>query len=274
MRIEIRTVEPESFFAGEWPDEVLAGDVAFCRRVEFAPRVFSRSVCLAPYIGGSDAPQGEIWAVHEAELETTFGSEENDMWRFNVSDRTLHSVYLCLPFDTVLGPDDAIGRWTAVSRVEGLPRLDRPSSFCMAEPKYRCVSSDGQTLLAVTEAGRHEVVSDRWRLSISDDIDLLFAGARYCGWMITRPAAYLVADRVKHLPGPQDVDSVVVDIFRRYLLLVDEDAMDAIEDGDPGVVARLRTLRDELGDVADDGGPRDALREELESLLRWANHIT
>jgi hypothetical protein len=205
-----------------------------------APRLGLRSLSLlvGPYRSGDE---------HEAHVLATIGSgswhsPDCEEFRFDPHDRVLRSVWLHLP-ETKLGADDFPDGWGHTPPTPGLLRLGSPPPFGPERPTRRWVAPSG-ALLASVDADALVATNDRRRLRIAPDLDLLFARRRYCGWLLTQPARYLI-DEWEEVSLDEPSVGLAAQL-RTYLELVAEPNIARMEAGDPALLAALRDLAGRL----------------------------
>ncbi|AXI88246.1 hypothetical protein SAM9427_22395 [Streptomyces sp. ETH9427] len=217
-------------------------------------------VIVGPYAGAEE---------HERHLLVTEGAGNwqdsgEDEFRFDANDGRLVSLLLQVPDGASTA--DASGDGWAMTSVEA-SRLQLAQAEGMSVP--RCVSTrvtaPGGMLLCTTEAGSTAEADGRRRLRVAPDVDLLFSGSVYAGWMLYNPSAYLSAGW--DVTTPSRPDPELAERLAEYLTLGDGRLLEALEDGDSAIVDALRALTARI--PADRGNERGRriLRDCIDEFL-------
>ena len=259
MELGLPSIEPKRIVSVQYEPRA---------QIQVPPRVFSRELCVGPFIGASGRPQEEITRVYEEEMETTCGSEEPETLRFRVSDGLMSSLLLGFPFERIGELQGEAVAWSATRTISGTLRHCTGEDFCLVETTNRLIDHEASVLMAVTDEGLDRGHQKRLRLEIARDVYFLFADGLYCGWQVENPVGYLVPHSVTLLRQANSVSRVDREFFRRYLLILDDDCLGFAdpEDLTPADHDLLR-LYEDLKAGPGDGMAAQAIREELETLL-------
>jgi hypothetical protein len=202
--------------------------------------------------------------TYDQHLRDTVGSsyDWSDELRFDKRTGRLASFVLKTPEAGAVDPEIAKS-WLALPRQVGIPIIeDREHGFHVDPLDLRYLSEDASALV-VTDAKMPAADGDSLRLAVAGDIDLLFHGGRYRGWILGHPTAHLVAE-----PGDKTLrtdDPRLNDLLREYVALVVEPNIARMSDEEPEMREALQALCTRVRDV--DGPQAEALRHAIEQVL-------
>lgn len=176
-------------------------------------------------------------------LRDTVGSsyDWSDELRFDKRTGRLTSFVLKTPEAGTLSL--AIARsWLALPRRAGIPVIEnREDGFHVDPLDLRYLAEEDNALIAA-DARMPQASGSSLRLAVAQDVDFLFHEGRYCGWVLERPLAHLVAE-----PGdaiPDSDEPRLHDLLREYLSLAIEPNLARMSDEDPAMQAALSSLCD------------------------------
>ena len=181
---------------------------------------------------------------YEREFIQTIGSGnglylEGEEFRFAKDSLLLQSIFF-EPSEENMESNELVKRWLNLKSVKGTLRLVSPQSFRCEPDDYRWMSSDGKLLAAIQDVDWIES-SDKFRLRVAQDFDLLFVEQKWCGWMLSNPARYLIEPN-----SPADSDSELNSLAFEYVSLVSEPYIEQMDDKDPEILERLIGLRNKI----------------------------
>lgn len=208
---------------------------------------------------------------HETLLSETFGSVDwlwsgDDEFRFAAVDRGLRGVVLAVPEALAADAEsDRMRSWGRAPHVPGNVRAVDSRNFDARPARVRWVSDAGDQMVCAYESGGDGASRDVLRLRIAPRFDLVFEDRTLAGWILSRPADFLVHEW-EHAPSRPAPDEVG-DVLHAYLNTFDETTIERMQDGDAAVLAALRSLAaraSELPEDARSGVVRDQLGRFLE----------
>lgn len=202
--------------------------------------------------------------AYNQHVHDTVGSsyDWSDEIRFDKRTGRLASFVLKTPEAGTVAPEIAKS-WLALRRQTGIPVLDDRENGFHVDPLDLRYLSDDSSALVVTDAKLPVPDSSSLRLAVSNDVDLLFHGGRYRGWILENPLAHLVAE-----PGDESCgsdDPRLHELLRDYLDLVIEPNIARMSDQDPEIQRALQALRESVRDI--DGPQARALRSAVARTL-------
>lgn len=205
-------------------------------QMEGVPRwmLDGRRVLIAPYHSADE---------HDKHVSQTVGSMEwlwsdTDELRFDTTTLILQSVMLNVP-DVTLSEGGALSLWQMAPQQEELPQLAAPKNFQIEPSLFRWMDAEGKALTCLLPYALEDA-QQRLRLCIAQDLDLLFANERYCGWSLHHPARYLVEEWEE--PSLEDTNTSLVTLLYEYLILVTDPSIEQMEDRDPELLNQLLGL--------------------------------
>jgi hypothetical protein len=202
--------------------------------------------------------------TYDRHLRDTIGSsyDWSDELRFDKRTGRLASFVLKTPEAGAVDPEIA-KPWLALPRQVGIPIIeDRENGFHVDPRGLRYLSEDASALV-VTDANMPVADGESVRLAVAGDIDLLFHGGRYSGWILGHPTTHLVVE-----PGDKTLrsdDPRLHDLLREYLTLVVEPNITRMSDEEPEMREALQALCTRVRDV--DGPQAGALLHAIERVL-------
>ncbi|MFI9385726.1 hypothetical protein [Kutzneria sp. NPDC052558] len=217
---------------------------------------------LSVLVGSYDSAE-----EHERHRLLTHGSGNDlapDEFRFNRDTGLLESLWLYLPEDNLTDPSVA-DDWLGLEPVVGALRRADHSGFTVMGSAGRWCAEDGAVLVCLASA-RPVHVGQPVRLRVADDVDLLFGGDSFAGWMLTNPERY-VTSLWGRWPDPLRTDTELGVLLKQCLDLIDTPHMEALfEEEDPEGRRLLRGLRDRI--ALDRGAP-----DRRRALLEWLGFL-
>lgn len=215
---------------------------------------------LGPYRSTDQWVEHASEAIGSTDVDATAGTDE---LLFDKDDLLLRSARCIVP-EVNLPTGRLLTIWQSQPPTFGLLRLISPHGFRLEPTRIRWFAEDGTSLAGFSDAALVET-SERLRLHIAKDIDLLFADRRLCGWWLSNPSYYLVTSW--DLPYPSEPDGELIDALRRYLLLIAEPNIDLMEDGDPSVLHVLIELHAQLNPTMGSIRQRRVVREAIADIV-------
>ena len=197
------------------------------------------SLMVGPFSNGNE---------HERYYLETVGSGDTfrsayDEFRFNQESLELMSVWFHVPEEN-LASGELLDGWRVRQPVSGTLRLRSPLTFLAEPTTMRWMESDGKFL-----AGVHDRVLDQaeeyLRLCIAQDLDLLIADNRLCGWMLSNPTRYLVD--LWEEPDQSEPEAELGSMVAEFLAVVHKRQLRRLMEKDPALLAALTALRARLG---------------------------
>ncbi|WP_330477874.1 hypothetical protein OG301_15595 [Streptomyces platensis] len=183
----------------------------------------------------------------DAQLAHTFGSQqwlwsEEDDFRFRNSDHQLESLYLLIPEEPCPAPD-ACARWVRTTMVVGGLRVARRDNFALETTTGRWFDQEARHMICLRDQAPPPEEGGT-RVRIAPDTDLLLAGGKMVGWMLTNPARYLTQgwDRPADTPPVPGTSQLLA----AYLAMTSWPALEKILDGDAGACRELRNLKQRI----------------------------
>ncbi|WP_437317249.1 hypothetical protein [Sorangium sp. So ce385] len=197
-------------------------------------------------------------------MASTVGSsfEGGDELRFDKETLLLSSLLFTLP-DGLLEDDNTTRAWLAAPRREGLPRLMEPAVFNLNPTEARAASNERcDALVCVSDRGR--LVAEPLRLTIAQDLDLLFSCGRYCGWLLTAPVDHLgLADAGEASSGRD----AAARLLSEYLNLVSEANIERMNEGDERLRRALIDLLTRCQDSLPSAPRVSAIARQVSDIL-------
>jgi hypothetical protein len=180
---------------------------------------------------------------HEQHVTQTIGSTDwlwsgSDELRFDKQTLKLQSCWFQAP-ETNLASGLQLEPWLTAEVKHGLLRLAGAQAFQLEPTEVRWMDANGEMLTCVSERALEDA-QDRLRLRVSQDVDLLCADGRLCGWSLLHPARYLVSaweDSYSEEPGRQ-----LATLLHEYFTLVASSHIEQMEDKDPDMLNALIDL--------------------------------
>ena len=202
---------------------------------------------------------------YEREFIQTIGSGnglylEGEEFRFAKDSLLLQSIFL-EPSEENLESDKLVRGWLNLKSVKGTLRLLSPQSFKCEPDDYRWMSSDGKLLAAIHDVDWIES-SDKFRLRVAQDFDLLFAEQKWCGWLLSNPARYLAEPN-----SAADSDSELNLLAFEYVSLVSEPHIEQMDDRDPETLDRLIHLKNKINPEHGAAKHRRVLHDCLKEVI-------
>ncbi len=193
-----------------------------------------RTVLLGPYYSSEE---------HEQHLGQTVGSTDwlwsaSDELRFDQKTLLLQSILFSVP-DTTLPSTFSLDAWQTVSEDVGLLRLSNAKDFELETTDFRWMDAQGQALTCVNQRAT-ENVSQHLKLRINENMELLFADEKFCGWVLLQPARFIVDAWEK--PELENDDKELTNLVSVYLALLTEPYIEQMEDRNSLVLHALREL--------------------------------
>jgi hypothetical protein len=232
-------------------------------RLAWPPRlvVSGLSVIVGPY---GSAEQ------HEVHLLDTTGAgdwqyEGSDEFRFSKDDGMLVSLWLQVP-DMEVHDERQVEQCVEVPGVSGALRLAGEGWSTVPRSSRRSISSAGDFLLCVNDSfsGARR---DSKRLNVATDLDLLFCGDVYGGWLLKNPERYLSNSWEK--PSESSPDPELAVWLKEYFTLTQESIIERLEDGDADQFRMLLELQNRINLSAGCGQRRKVLHESIGELVDW-----
>ncbi|MFJ3902830.1 hypothetical protein [Streptomyces sp. NPDC090025] len=217
-----------------------------------APRfTAARAVDVGPYTDR---------AARDRFLSATFGSghflwDTPDILRFDQETRRLVGFEFQLPYTSSYAE--------TADRLPPLPPL-RPGGLRADEVRdgrlemcpVLCRAPGDAALICLRDADVLDAPPDA-RIGIAPDVSLLLRGGAVVGWTLTDPARHLTPDLDPAAPAEPAGSTRA--LLTESLDLVTGPLLDAVVDGDPAALARLRTLDEALRADRDDPARAAAL---------------
>ena len=219
--------------------------VVFGTKLPFLPRWWLRgsSIKIGPY---------PLPSQYEKHIGSTVGSmdwlsTESDEIRFGSEDLLLQSIHVHT-HETNLPAEKSLSEWTNLQPVIGSLRLEKATEFYVKPADFRWMGADGKMLAGITAEALADN-TEKLRLGIAVDFDLLFSNGLMCGWLLSNPGRYLVQ-------GTEDVHTTEPEgklnkLLYEYITLVSIPNIIQMENEDPEPLRRLQDLhiriKDELG---------------------------
>jgi hypothetical protein len=215
-------------------------------------------ILLGPY----DSPQS-----HDHHVAQTCGSGDiildgTEELRFDRASHLLESCRIRVPespaWDAAL-----VERVLSAEVVEARPQAGATCDFQLAPARSTMMEERGAWLMVTRDASADRLLE---RVSVAPDLDLLWGRDDFYGWLLWRPARYLVSGWTPQPPLSDAEAEALAPVLARYVRLLDEPFVERLQDGDP-------SARTELDSVLRDGQrltaspQRDALIAAVESVL-------
>jgi len=219
-------------------------------------------VITGPYTSASE---------HERHLLSTVGAGNwvdaaRDEMRFVPRSGRLASLWLQIP-ETVTGTEVSGAGWLGAERTAGDLALLRGEDFTLPPVRSRWCADDGSALVCVTVAAHDGGAARQLRVSVAEDLDLLFRNEEYVGWLLLRPERHLSASWTP--PSGGESDPQLGAWLAEYLSMVDESTVKALEDGDRMALGALTGLAGRVAREAYSSPRRRVLSDHLAELSDW-----
>ncbi|PJN10068.1 hypothetical protein CG723_20340 [Streptomyces sp. CB01635] len=185
--------------------------------------------------------------THETLLSETFGSVDwlwsgDDEFRFAAADRGLRGVILTVPETLATDAEsDRMRSWGRAPRVPGNVRAVDSRHFDARPTRVRWVSETGDQVVCAYESGAGGASQDVLRLRSAPCFDLVFVDRALSGWILDRPADFLVQEW-EYAPSRPAPDGVA-DVLRDCLGTFGEATIGRMQDGEAAAPEVLRSLR-------------------------------
>ncbi|MFF1446650.1 hypothetical protein ACFVYF_00555 [Streptomyces sp. NPDC058274] len=191
--------------------------------------------------------------THEELLAETFGSVDwlwsgDDEFRFGTDDQELKGFTLAVP--EVGSPESwDPSSWLTTEPIRGSLRSLTSGTFDAKPTDMRWVSGTGEQLICASSDASPEP-RDLLRLRVAPDMDFVFTGGTYAGWILNHPAAYLVHEWEPAPPYEEPVN--LQHALRAYLSMFVEPKIGMMQDGDAGLLSELDSLLAQLETLPSD----------------------
>jgi hypothetical protein len=215
-------------------------------------------ILLGPY----DSPQS-----HDHHVAQTCGSGDiildgTEELRFDKATHLLQSCRIRVPenpaWDAAL-----VERVLSAEVVEGRPQAAPTCDFQLAPARSTLMEERGAWLMVTRDASADGLLE---RVSLAPDLELLWGRDDFYGWLLWRPARYLVSGWTPEAPLSDADAAALGPVLARYVRLLDEPFVERLENGDPAARAALDSvLREAEGLPA--SPQRDALLAAVASVL-------
>ncbi|MFJ3665754.1 hypothetical protein ACIPSE_04800 [Streptomyces sp. NPDC090106] len=208
---------------------------------------------------------------HEMHLLATCGAgnwqdSAEDEFRFGGVDRALSSMILQVPSGTKVIDEDCAG-WLLTPYEEVGFRLSLTGDFTVPKCVTSLTTPTGDRLVCGISGFPSVGSESRRRLRVCRDLDLLFSGSRYVGWILSSPVEYMTSGWI--VAESSSPDSELAEVLRDYLILNTEHFHETLEEGDAASGDALRQL---MARIQTDHGAvagRRALRDCITEILDW-----
>ena len=203
-------------------------------------------------------------------LAETFGSSADwgDEFLFDTAGRRLRSLILTVPERE--GDSAELNLWKNAPSIAGSISPEREEAYGIDTMDARVLSSDGRILLCPLH---HGAVSSPWRLALADDLNLLFDGEGYLGWMLTNALAHFGPWATHALEAAlAEPDTAFIDAVHELHRLVLPDSLNALFESEPSITERLQRLSSLVRTLP--RCPRqETLLEKIENLQELASEM-
>ncbi len=193
-----------------------------------------RTVLLGPYYSSEE---------HEQYLGQTVGSTDwlwsaSDELRFDQKTLLLQSVSFGVP-EANPPSTFSLNVWQTASEEVGLIRLLSTQNFELETTDFRWMDAQGKVLICVNKHAVEDV-SQHLKLRINENMELLFADEKLCGWSLLQPTRFIVDAWEK--PEIEIEDDEFTKLVSTYLSLFTEPYIEQMEDHNSQVLHALREL--------------------------------
>ncbi|XIE81064.1 hypothetical protein AB6O49_30685 [Streptomyces sp. SBR177] len=230
--------------------------------------VTDEPLALAPRFEGNWvdlAPRADTME-RERFFGATFGSREwlwdaPDTLRFDRDTRRLVGARLQMPY---LSADTETTRRVPVlpaTRPGGL-LADEVRDFRMEMCAVLCRAAGDTELICLRDPDVLDAPLEA-RIGIAPDVGLLVQRGTVVGWSITDPVRHLTTGA----PDPTPPAAGTRRLFSACLDLVTQPLFDAVDDGDPAALARLRATDEALRDRTEDRARAEALLDLISTMV-------
>jgi len=166
----------------------------------------------------------------------------------HVPEESLHAWYWLEPF-------------LSAPVVDAAPGAPPSGRFEVPRATHVHLDAEDDVLSGVCFDGAAAPPSDTVRARVAPDLELLFGGAAYRGWMLHRATHHLAHGTVPEAAGSPEAD--LPGLLAEFLQQTNRVHLPAILRKDPAQEERLRVLRRRLGF----GGPASAQRAALRATV-------
>lgn len=224
---------------------------------------------------GESLENAPIWSILEVaagpDLDGCLPDEEvtgcsdplhfGDQMLFGATSLRLRSVRLRVPEQNAR--IELAGTWKQAPALAGIPRLSTPVVFALPSAVARVFDPHDDALLSLSETSDP---SDAMRLSVSEDLDLLFADGAHVGFMLRRASTHLISPLTGSPPiRPVIPDASSLALLAEFLQLVDDDLVSALQDQDPAARGKIVQFRDRANHRTD--GISEILASWIDDIL-------
>lgn len=209
----------------------------------------------------------EAW---EKQMLATIGSTDWDEFEkvedvhFSRDDLSLFALRLHVPEANALDGGAWLQHLKATSQPMSLV-LNEPKSFRLPGASVRHYDRASRSLIGLYRDVPPSAVPEH--VLVAPHLGLLFDGGLLSGWVLNNAPAHLArwADDLTE-PGPPDDD--LAEALGDFLELIEDEHMDALNDGAPWVLERLNLIKERIPEAAASNAPgRAALRERIDELV-------
>ena len=219
-------------------------------------------VWLGPYRSTDQWVRHSVEAIGSSDVDALAGTDE---LLFHPVTRQLLSTCFIVP-EVTLQANRTLNAWRSESPIYGLLRLAPAPPFSLEPADARWFAEDGSALAGFRD-GSLIATAERLRLRIAQDVDLLFANRRLCGWWLSSPARYLVNSLDGPHPYPRSPDPVLISALSRYLELIADPYIEMMEKRDTSILQALVDLHSHLDPTGGAAIQRQVIREAIEDIV-------
>ncbi|MFT2018344.1 hypothetical protein ACMA1D_21270 [Streptomyces sp. 796.1] len=188
---------------------------------------------------------------------------DGDEMRFDARSGLLTSLLLAVPEEPPADAQDSAA-WLSVPARPGGLAITPGTNFDLNRAESRWWD-DAVTVLVCLYPGRPARPQRRVRLAVAPGLSLLWGDERLAGWMLEDPARHLVHDWEPAVTAETTPRTRA--LLGDYLSLLSPPWIEAMEEGDPGVLARLEGLRQAISDSGSDAQRTDVLGRAVGDLM-------
>ena len=218
-------------------------------------------VWLGPYRSTDQWVQHSVEAIGSSDVDALAGTDE---LLFHPQNWQLLSARFIVP-EVIVQANKALTAWRSEPLLHGLLRLAPAAPFRLEPTDARWFAQEGNALAGFRD-GSLVAAAERLRLRIAQDVDLLFANRRLCGWWLSSPAHYLVNSWDGPHPYPSEPDIELTNALRRYLELIADPYIEMMEQSDPSILRALVDLHAHLDPTSGAATQRRVIREAIEDI--------
>ncbi|MFV2118771.1 hypothetical protein ACE14D_10100 [Streptomyces sp. Act-28] len=207
---------------------------------------------------------------HEQLLRSTFGSVDwlwsgDDEFRFQRSSRILTSLSLRVPEINTMSQEEAHAWLDVPPKEAGLQALS-DENFSVPPAHKRWLSEEADWLVCTlsTPPARK---ADTERLRITGDLDLVFEGGIYSGWVLKNPADHLASG--SEGPPSHTATQSFKFAFKKFMDFFIQPTYDLMAEEDPNTLGELESLRDLILRLPEDVRRKALLDQIADQHERW-----